>query len=61
MVPRQAIVTKSDGTAVRGLAQIQGQRLIILDPDGAWYNYALKDCTIIWDSERRRSSGNTKA
>jgi hypothetical protein len=53
-VPRQAIVTKNDGTAVRGLAQIQGTRIVIHGPDGAWYNYALKDCTIIWDPERRR-------
>jgi hypothetical protein len=60
-VPRQAIVTKNDGTGVRGLAQIQGVRIIIHDPVGGWHNYALKDCVVIWDPERRRSSGNTKA
>ena len=62
-IPRQAIVTviDTDGErTVNGLAQIQGQRIIVKQANGAWHNYPLKNCIVIWDPERRRKgSGHT--
>lgn len=37
----------------QGLAQVQGNRVIIQQPNGAWHNYKLTDCTISWDPERQ--------
>lgn len=58
-LPRQAIVTmpnpdQDDQVLVfQGLAQVQGNRVIIQQPNGAWHNYKLTDCTISWDPERQ--------
>lgn len=58
-LPRQAIVTmpnpvQDDQVLVfQGLAQVQGARVIIQQPDGSWHNYKLADCVISWDPERQ--------
>lgn len=58
-LPRQAIVTMphpdhDDQVLVfAGLAQVQGNRVIIQQPNGSWHNYKLADCVISWDPERQ--------
>jgi hypothetical protein len=57
--PRQAIVTKPHPdnkdmvVVIQGLAQVQGARVIVQQPDGSWHNYSKKECVIIWDPEQQ--------
>lgn len=57
-LPKQAIVTILDPDdrlllVIQGLAQVQGRRVLVQQPNGAWGNYKLEDCTISWDPERQ--------
>lgn len=57
-LPRQAIVTILDPddrllVVIQGLAQVQGNRVLVQQPCGRWHNYKLSDCTISWDPERQ--------